>query len=270
MFAHFTKSGKCEWFQGGLVEFIHHYNNECGTSYTLTKCLDVERSGGATPKMPEVLLTDSKSGVQMVIERKSVVWPGDYIRKHENEHAFAEAVWQTAGGWYQDACYELIVSAPQMDKLNTRKKVMRVARDVSLAIDPRQGLAVPMGGSAPITWSFRRANFYEYEGRKGVVVAFEDHTFPGGFSEEVAIKGTASAMQKELSKASGKFRRYHHVLRAVLLDFYGTELSEDDIPLLMPMLAIPRNIDEIWMSKPEWISEDESDIGYKRLFKGKP
>ena len=270
MFAHFTKIGKCEWFQGGLAEFIRHYNNECGTSYILKKCLDVERIGDATPKMPEVLLTDRTDGRQMVIERKSVVWPTDYIRRHENEHAFAEAIWQTAGGWYQDACYELIVSGLQMDKLTSRKMVMTVAHDIASAIDPRRGLTVPRRGSVPVKWRFRRAGIYECEQPKGIVVVYDGNTSFADFSDETAKAGTVAAMQKQLDAASQKFENYPTVLRVVLLDFYGTQLEEDDILLLVPAVTIPQSIDKIWMSKREWISEDGFEIGYRRLFKRKP
>lgn len=266
MFSHFTRNGKCEWFQGGLVEFIHNYNHECGTSYTLTKCLDVERTGGATPKMPEVLLTDRTSERRMVVEHKSVVWPPEYIRRHENEHAFAEAIWQATSGWYQDACYELIVLASQMDKLNSRKKVMKVAHDIASAISPAQGFTVPTRCSVPVKWRFRRTNFYEFEQRKGIVVVHLDNASFPDFSDETAMAGTTAVMQEQLNAASAKFHDYTNALRVVLLEFYGTDLDEEDIPALMPTVLVPPNIDEVWMRKRDWTSEDDFEIGYARLF----
>jgi hypothetical protein len=83
MFAHFENPGKCEWLGGGLDKFVRHYNQQCGTAFSLTKCLDIVNISGITPKAPEVLLTDSGTGKSMVIERKSVVWPDDYIHRHK-------------------------------------------------------------------------------------------------------------------------------------------------------------------------------------------
>ncbi len=92
MFSHYQRHGKCEWLEGGLDKFVSHYNRECGTSYAHTECLDIVRTGGATEKKPEALVTDGKNGKQMVIERKSVVWPPEYIPRHNNEHDFAEQI----------------------------------------------------------------------------------------------------------------------------------------------------------------------------------
>jgi hypothetical protein len=98
VFSHFDRRGKCEWFEGGLHAFVSHYNRERGTAFSLTECLDILTIGPAAPKQPEVLLTDKLSGRQMVIERKSVVWPLDYIRNEENFHLFAELICESAKG----------------------------------------------------------------------------------------------------------------------------------------------------------------------------
>jgi len=57
VFSHYDRQGKCEWYGGGLEEFVSHYNRECTTDYAHTACLDVVRIGGTTAKQPEVLRT---------------------------------------------------------------------------------------------------------------------------------------------------------------------------------------------------------------------
>jgi hypothetical protein len=265
MFCHFQRQGKCEWFAGGLNEFISHYNREFLTNYALTECLDVIRIGGTTPKNPEVLVTDSVNAQRMVIERKSVVWPPDYIRRHEIEHDFAKAMWDIASGCFQDACYELTICGLQA-AADDNRTVKEIAHDIGSTIVRLPPSDLPLRGSSPVHWVFRQADVYEYGERKGIVVVHEDSMSFEVVSDDIAKAGTTAAMQEQLAGASKKFESYSDARRVTLLDFYGTDLWEDDIPPLLPKVTIPPNIDEIWMSKREWTSEDEFEIGYERLF----
>lgn len=265
MFNHYQRRGKCEWFEGGLDEFVSHYNRECGTNYALTECLDIARTGGATEKKPEVLVTDRANGKKMAIERKSVVWPPTYILRHNNEHDFAETIWELTRDWYHDACYELTVSGKQVEVLDNRT-IREIARDIGSAIAHLAPSDLPVRRSVPINWDFQRANIHEYGQRRGIVVVHQDSMSFEDFSDDSAKAGTASAMQEELAEASLKFDGYPDVGRVVLLDFYGTDFWEDDIPPLMATVTIPPNIDEIWMTKRDWVSEDDFEIGYERLF----
>ncbi len=82
LFSHYQRHGKCEWRGGGLDKFVSHYNRENGTSYVHTECLDIVRTGGQTKPKAEVLVTDATRSTLMVVERKSVVWPPNYILRH--------------------------------------------------------------------------------------------------------------------------------------------------------------------------------------------
>lgn len=95
MFTHYQWRKKCEW-RGGLEEFVSHYNRENGTNDARAECLDILRTGGRTARKPEVLVTDASTSKQMVVERKSVVWPESYLLRHQNEHDFGSAIWTTA------------------------------------------------------------------------------------------------------------------------------------------------------------------------------
>jgi len=265
VFSHYDRKGKCEWFEGGLGEFVSHFNRELGRNYARTECLDIVRIGGSTAKQPEVLVTDTTDGKRMVIERKSVVWPPDYILKHNNGHNFADTIWAETAGQFNDDCYELHVSGRQIENIEARR-IKEIAKQIGSYITDLDSSQLPFRGSRPFGWTFNQANEHEHEGRKGIVVVESDEMRLDDFLDEDAKEGTASAMQKELDAASLKFDGYSDATRVVLLDFFGTELWEDDIPPLMCSLSIPVNIDEIWMSKREWVSDDRFDIGYERLF----
>ncbi len=267
MFSHYQRHGKCEWREGGLDKFVSHYNRENGTSYALTECLDILRTGGRTEPKPEVLVTDANGSRRMVIERKSVVWPPYYILRHQNEHDFANVIWQRTKGRFQDDCYELTVSAEELGKLDSHT-VKQIALEIGsiLAENPS---SIPLRSSTPVPWHFHRANTYDdYGTRKGIVVIQQDPmmtTFED-FNRDEAIVGTAAAMERELAEAAIKFIGYEAARKVVLLDFYGNELCEEDIPPMLESIALPQTIDEIWMTKCDWVSEDDFEIGFERLF----
>lgn len=121
MFTHFEGTGGCEWLGGALDAFVRHLNQSLGTSYALTKCLDIVKISGLTPKEPEVLLTDENTGQQMVIERKSVVWPETYIHQHQLGHKFANIIWKRANGSFRDASYQLVLDLREFNSLESKK-----------------------------------------------------------------------------------------------------------------------------------------------------
>jgi len=271
MFSHYQRHGKCEWRGGGLEKFVSHYNRENGTNYVRTECLDIVRTGGQTKPKPEVLVTDATRSTQMVIERKSVVWPPNYILRQQNEEDFAKVIWQQTKGQFQDDCYELTVSAQELGKLNSHT-VKQIALKIG-SILARKPSSMPLRSSTPVPWYFRRANTYDdYGTRKGIVVIHEDPmmtTFED-FNLDEAIVGTAAAMERELAEAATKFIGYEAARKVVLLDFYGNELSGEDIPPLLERIVLPQVIDEIWMTKQVWVSEDDFETGFERLFVSSP
>jgi hypothetical protein len=86
------------------------------------------------------------------------------------------------------------------------------------------------------------------------------------FDHEDAKAGTASETQSQLNAAATKFVAYLNDRKLVLLDFYGDELSEDDIPALWGGIFVPVEIDEIWRTIHNWASAEDYEIGYDRLY----
>jgi hypothetical protein len=262
MFTHFEYPGKCEWLGGGLNGFVDHINKLHGTAYALTRCLDVVQISGTTRKEPEVLLTDSGCGQQMVIERKAVVWPPNYLHRHQLEHDFANTIWQNTQASYRDATYELSVNSREFDRLD-RKQIQEVGNQIVSAIaelDPNQ---LPIRSRTPLRWSFRKVPAGELENESaGIIVS---HQQSMSLDDDDARAGTTSQTQIQLEAAAAKFSNYSKCRRLVLLDFYGTDLGEDDIPGLLKYLTIPSEIDEVWRTVRDWTSEDTYDIGYNRL-----
>ncbi len=135
----------------------------------------MKRTGDRTEQQPEVLMTDGRTGKQMVIERKSVVWPPTYVLQHQNGHEFAETIWQSTKDRFQDSCYELRVSGKELNKLD-RGTVRRFASEIGNVIVQLDPSKIPMRRSVPLHWTFPRADRDEYEDRRGSVVIQQDRT----------------------------------------------------------------------------------------------
>jgi hypothetical protein len=81
------QSGGCE--KPFTVAFVAHLNSTENASFNHRACLDVEER---TTPQPEALYEDNITNRSLVIERKSVVWPLDYIRRHRNDHVVSDVI----------------------------------------------------------------------------------------------------------------------------------------------------------------------------------
>lgn len=270
MFTHYNNPGKCEWRGGALNAFVRHYNESAGSAYALTKCLDIVRISGTTRKEPEVLLTDTINGKQMVIERKSVVWPESYIHQHELGHEFASLIWNGSGVQFHDAGYKLFVRAGELRSL-TSKQIREAGEKIGEMVSKLTKADLPFRSAQPIGWSFRGIEPGEEEDDlKGIVVSEFGSMGLDSSDREEAIEGVPAKIQEQLEAAAAKFRGYERHLRLVLLDFYSEDLWEDDIPPMMENILIPQSVDEIWRTVRDWVSPDDYEIGYDALFKRLP
>jgi hypothetical protein len=266
LFTHYDDPGKCEWRGGALDAFVKHYNEISGTKYVLTECLDVVRISGLTLKEPEVLLTDTNTSTQMVIERKSVVWPKSYIYQHGLGHEFAGLIWNGAKGLFQEAGYKLSVRSGELRGLSG-KQVRDAGKQIGEAVSKLTPADLPIRRAQPIEWSFRVIEpGEEEEDFKGIAINEFGSMGLDGSEREEAVVGIPLEIQEQLNAAVEKFRRYENQLKLVLLDFYSEELWEDDIPPMMKSILIPEGVDEIWRTVRDWVSANDYEVGYDRLY----
>lgn len=150
MFRCLPPNGKCEW--ANLREFVRHFNATHGSTYNLSKCLDVSDSSRS---QPEVLL-EAEGKVAMVIERKVIVWPPDYLKYHRWEDWFMHLVAERLSSDFGDGLFvvEVPTTAVRGSKGGIRQYADRIAGQVlankKLALRPRG-----IGGRSPIPWRFR-------------------------------------------------------------------------------------------------------------------
>jgi hypothetical protein len=189
MFTHYSDPHGCEWLGGELNAFVDHYNQSNGAAYALVQCLDVVKISGLSPKEPEVLLTDKISGLQMVIERKSVVTPASYIHQHQLEHEFADLIWAETKGKFGDDGYVLTAGMQEIRRLSSAR-MRATARAIGKRTARLSIGEIPFRSDEPIAWSFRRLMPGEEEvPRRGIVVnhvksmSFDDSDHEEAFAE---------------------------------------------------------------------------------------
>lgn len=244
--------------------FVDHYNKTCATSYVLTRCLDVEKAAEPPAKQPEVLLTDAQTRHRMVVERKSVVVPEDYIYRHSLEHEFADRFWQETRGLFQDDGYALSIAVQNLQGM-TSPMVSLVARDIGSTVATLTPADLPVMRRTPIRWCFRKLFPGEDEDDlRGIVV---QQFFPTGIlAPDEALAVLPRRLQAVLDASAKKFLGYTSETKLVLLDFYSGQLMEDDVPPAFAAIRIPPIIDEVWKTARSWISMDDFHVEYERLF----
>jgi hypothetical protein len=106
--------------------FVDHLNRVDSTQYMHRAGLDViER----TVPQPEALYVDSQNGRKLVIERKTISWPSEYARRHNNDHTLAEIFSSeladlTAHDLYE-ICLPMLIDGKRADLRSLAKRLNR-------------------------------------------------------------------------------------------------------------------------------------------------
>jgi hypothetical protein len=164
-----------------------------------------------------------------------------------------------------DVAYELTLDTREFDALSGNE-VREAGQKVGDMVSRLDLTCLPKLFAAPIRWSIRRVQPGEYEDeRTGIMVVQEQPMMLENIDGAEAREGTVLQMKGQLEAAAAKFEGYSSCRRLVLLDFYGTDLWEDDIPALLKGMTIPVVVDEVWRTIRDWISPDDYEIGYERI-----
>lgn len=264
-------SGKCEW--ANLRHFVKKFNVEYKATYRLAKCLDVLDS---SQPQPEVFL-DGNGDRPMVIERKALVWPHDYFKYHRTEHDFAEKIHELLNAHFTEGAYALEVNASSLRGNKTQINSFCESIADLIIKNKIKAITVGMRSNSPIPWTFRPLSEIEYDDdtpQSGIgVFVIGNLLYNDDISKFRAIKQKAiTDISKKISElliaAEKKFNKYTNCLKIVVLEFYGTQaeiLNDEDVVRIITEVHIPSAIDQIWIAKPEWISEYDWQISYDRV-----
>lgn len=145
-------SGKCE--RANLRTFIDGYGRIHGGELRLSQCLDI--SERENPE-PEILLAGPGNQC-LVIERKGIVWPGDWLARHRFEHQFWELLLQRLSlSNLDDAPYVLVVDRGSLPRgLNRVRNIVSKLADALASDHLGQKEQAEIGGNEPVAWRLTR------------------------------------------------------------------------------------------------------------------
>jgi hypothetical protein len=202
----------------------------------------------------------------MVIERKAIVWPPNYLKYHRSEHDFGDCFVSQVSPLFQDNAYLLEIDTKHLR--GNKAHLQRLAQQIAKMVIARQAQIIETGAiysSRPIRWCFRQVQEYERDSdtpEKGVGVAWlsEDKNDEA----EKAQQGIAVILDGFLNRVSLKFANYPDCLRIFVLEAYG-DLTDNDIEQSVQNAALPQNVDQIWLAEPKWISETDFEVAYRQV-----
>ena len=257
---------KCEWKE--LEPFVEEFNRINGTHYERKTCLDIVNRNS---KQPEVLLTCA--GLKpVVIERKAIVWPPDFLSKHSKFHRLGDTLSKKLSPIYNDSPYLVYIDEQSLLGLKLKeipKLVDRISGDIV-----SQKEMVNFGelrGRYPIPWRFQRVCPEEEEidmPKKGVGLHGSHSYSPNDFETASAddISGFSNAFLKATEAAAKKFCSYPTARKLLLVQFFGDSIfvSDENLLDLIQGVDIKNQIDEVWYAVHDWKNNEECAIAWKR------
>jgi hypothetical protein len=264
------QSGGCEKpFTDVLVS---HLNRTEGTHYMHRACLDVADS---TTAQPEALYVDSKTGKELVIERKSVSWPVNYAYRHQNDHAVGEVFTDELRDLVADDLYEIrlpmLMEGKNAELIAYAKEATRLIR--THWSDIAAGSALKGRAGDKWWWVFRRLPEGEREDNApdqgmmvsyiGAPLSFDNYLEPASLPEPLA-----AAINKIYRNVSAKFSSYQHVRRILLLDPHG-DLQTENAEWwqgVFANLAPPPVIAEIWSGPLDWVTDEVKEWVFEQVY----
>jgi len=267
--------GKCEW--RNLRGFVQHLNVAQGANFHWKRCLDISERNSP---QPEVLLGNPE-GTQLVIERKSIVWPLDYLKNHQAEHLFSDATMAQLSPHFSESLHVLRVRASSLHGRN-KAQIQAIVRDICEQIATRKGRSqdLALEGNRPIPWSFSKPDESEIDADtpdQGIGVFInENSSLPTTFDnvesllshKQGALEEILRELEKQFLRVSKKFSGYENCSRLLLVYFYcdtDAMILDQDFLGLIRSAKVPPTIDQVWVAEPIWVSETEWEEDFTRV-----
>jgi len=263
-------SGGCE--RQRTDPFVSYLNELEGKHFYHEKCLD--RVYRNSPQ-PEALYIDTDTTEQLVIERKTLVWPRDYPSRHKNDHFVADLLIEGLKDLTNNAPYTIELEAGlwgRRDDLSAfGKYITTVIRERFPEIERGQIIG---GAQSGRRWRFFRVDpawrREDGEPEKGVVVRWQ-------LKETLDIvSAPPSELLTEVSRilesCVQKFQAYLHARRILLIDQYGDLRYLGDFwwKRVFEVLPVPSEIPEFWMATYDWVTDWDEDWIFEKLYPMSP
>ena len=279
IFSCLTPGGECEWFH--LKDFVDAFNAINGTSYYRSMCIDAygpeNKQPARAPKRPEVMI-EAEGEAPIVIERKAVVWPPKFQRDHSKEHYLPSRVIELLGEEFRDSVYELKIHSEDLRGKNLRQVDefgSQIAHLISSHSD-RAKSSRGIGGRNPIRWGIRPLSPHEFDRpnwKSGFKVTIDVPSVwdlePIEIREhrKATLAGFAKRFVREASRAGEKYGEYADCQRLLVVQFFGESelINSEEIVDTVKAARIPMQIDQVWLTGREWVSDDDYELAWERV-----
>jgi hypothetical protein len=197
------------------------------------------------------------------VERKNLVWPPDFAQVHDSLHIVADLAGSKAKPHLRaDIPYELTLPdniRGKIQELRTHGERIgdAIIRDLE-AVHAGKTIRSRVPGRE---WSFRMEGVHERdwdEPPTGI-----RYTFTGEMTADLTgvewgdiPNGLPQEFERLLTSASVKFASHNNATRILVLDFIGDlRYSSLFVEKLFESVAVPANVDEIWLSTHALVTE---------------
>jgi hypothetical protein len=259
-------SGGCERLR--TDPFVEHLNRLENTNYRHEACLDILFRN--TPQ-PEALYVDKAAARRLVIERKTVVSPRDYVLRHKNDHFVAERIIEglrdlTSKGAYSIELEPTIVGKPcELEEFSDQ--VISVVRAGFVKVQNGEVIGSQQLGRS---WAIYRERPGEraFDGspENGLRITWN---MPDPLASGSKIPPDILESLSELfSACDDKFQDYLKDRRIVVIDPHGDIRYNPDCwwGEVFEALPPPPSISEIWSGTYDWLDEEQQGWMFDKLY----
>ncbi|MGG0937192.1 hypothetical protein ABHN11_13895 [Brevibacillus centrosporus] len=268
---------RMEWLE--LSPFIEHYNYTYNTDFHITEPgIDLKDS---SRKHPELLAVDKKSGQRMVIEKKTIVVPKDYVGFASNNQLFTDEMVfqlrQKIPGLFQSEGNVLVVSSPI-----PRDKKLIAAYAESIVDQILERFKQIVAGSKftpnednstvsselPVKWAFGKKRIDEDTGStQPFSVQFVGGTYDRFRTTASDVQYVQDEVKKRIEEANKKFEGYEDCIKLLMFSCYSPYVDTDrHIQEAVSVIPDYGRVDGIWLEAPEWLDDDDHyEMSYRVL-----
>ncbi len=215
---------------------------------------------------------DSGNNIELVIERKSISSPVDFVHRHSNDHFVSELFEAKLKDLPFDDLYEIglpmLISGTQPQ---LRAFVLAAVQSIRSHWPIAEGMVLK-SRPGKRWWSYKRVpewNRLDGAPSKGLQFTWSEPptSQPDCIDAANPPQHIAFALQNIYSSCVKKFATYPNARRILVLDPYG-ELRYQNADWwrdLFSVLPPPTEIEEIWSGMFDWITEKSEGWTFERL-----
>ena len=260
------ESGGCERHR--TDPFVSHLNKLESTQFIHQACLDV--LDRASPQ-PEALYSDGSTGADLVVERKTIVWPPDYAARHRNDHFIAELLSEKLRDLAHGQPLTIhLDQAPRMPVVELSSFASEVAASIRASMSSILGGHVVGANLNGGRWSCSfdaEERAASDEPATGLIIRW---TYPDETPNTEQLPAElVDAVHSVLASTVEKFRNYAHARGILLLDPHGAirYTGEWWWAAVFAVAPVPASITEVWLASYNWVTDHEQGWIFERIHK---